>query len=568
MPIPPFVDGNKRMRLPFHRRALPASSLELAEGIARFTVVLTDPGFTASAILVVLFLLLTLVPTSGIAIAQDVHGKAGMATPKTNPSFSKQVDILFAKWARRDTPGGALVVLKDGKIIYERGYGMANLEYGFPNTPTTIFHVASISKQFTAFSIHLLAQESKLSLDDDVRKYLPELHEFGKTITIRHLLHHTSGLRDQWGLVKLAGCRWEDVITEQDILDLVWRQSELNYTPGDEFLYCNTGYALLGEIVKRVSGRSLREFTQDRIFDPLGMNHTHFHDDYQELVANRAYSCHPYEKGGYQHSVLNYSNVGATGLFTTAEDLARWDDTFYNGSVGGPAVLAEMVKPGRLDSGKELDYASGLEIGTYRGLKTVEHSGEDAGFRADLLRFPEQRFSVIVLGNSSDMDESGIAHRVADVYLASSLTPVPAGARVRAVVKPTEVWIDPRLLDAYVGDYQARPGFFFTITKENDRLAFQSTGNDKFLMFPSSDVDFFMEGASATVTFVRPKEGNAVPAMILHEDGSDLTAERKGRPALTLEEMPEFEGEYYSEDGGTVHRHSARWQPLAALSAR
>ena len=226
---------------------------------------------------------------------------------------------------------------------------MADLEHQVAISPSTIFHVASMSKQFIAFAIHLLAQEGKLSLDDDIRKYLPELNDFGRTITIRHLLHHTSGLRDQWNLLALAGWRLDDVITEDDILNLVWRQRSLNFMPGDEFLYSNTGYTLLGVMVKRVSGQSLSAFTKERIFDPLGMRHTQFHDDYGALVPRRAYSYTKQDDDKYRYVALSYSNAGATSLFTSVEDLARWDQNFYDARVGGNELIARMQEPGALN---------------------------------------------------------------------------------------------------------------------------------------------------------------------------------------------------------------------------
>src|SRR5262245_32446755 len=220
--------------------------------------------------------------TSLIALIALIASNAqGKPQPR---SSATAVDKLFAAWNKPTAPGCAVGVLRDGQRLYSQGYGMADLEHGARITPTTVFHIASVSKQFTAFAIYLLAQEGKLALDDDVRKYLPELHDFGKTITIRHLIHHTSGLRDQWNLLAMAGWRLDDVITEKDILRLVWRQRELNFAPGDKQLYSNTGYTLLGVIVKRVSGQSLREYTQEHIFKPLGMQHTHFHDEYGELV--------------------------------------------------------------------------------------------------------------------------------------------------------------------------------------------------------------------------------------------------------------------------------------------
>jgi CubicO group peptidase (beta-lactamase class C family) len=374
-----------------------------------------------------------------------------------NSAPAKKVDELFAAWSKPDHPGCAVGVLRDGKMLYSHGYGLADIEHDAAITPATVFHVASVSKQFTAMAIHLLAQDGKLSLDDDVRKYLPELHDFGRTITIRHLLHHTSGLRDQWDLLLLAGWRMGDVITEQDILDLVWRQKELNFAPGAEHQYSNTGYTLLAVIVHRVSGKTLREFTDERMFKPLGMTHTHFHEQYGSLVQGRAYSYIPLPDAGpgkYRSIALSYSNVGATSLFTTVEDLARWEENFHTGQVGGKALLGSMQMKGVLNDGSEIAYASGLMIGDYRGLKIVEHSGGDAGFRTQLLRFPDQHFSAIVLCNAGEANPWLLSRNVADIYLAAELGPVPA----HATQEPTEVEIDPRApdeerLQAYAGTY-------------------------------------------------------------------------------------------------------------------
>jgi CubicO group peptidase (beta-lactamase class C family) len=246
------------------------------------------------------------------------------------------VDQLFAQWAGPDSPGASIAIIQDGKIVYSQGYGSANLEYGVPNTPATVFDLASASKQFTAFAIHLLAQDGKLSLDDDVRKYLPKLHDFGKVITIRQLLHHTSGVRDQSNLLLLAGWRLEDVITDEDVARLLFQQTELNFAPGDRFLYSNSGYTLLAMVVKHVSGKTLPEFAKERIFDPLGMAHTHFQDHYGIVVKDRAYSYAPQPDGKYQYVALSDSTVGPSGLFSTVGDLARWDENFYTGEVGGP----------------------------------------------------------------------------------------------------------------------------------------------------------------------------------------------------------------------------------------
>jgi len=358
------------------------------------------------------------------AAAQD------SASPKqpTDRVLHEQVDKVFAKWDSTTSPGCALSVMKDGHIIYKRGYGMADLDHDTPITTETVFHVASISKQFTAASILLLAKEGKLSLDDDVRKYITELPDFGTRITLRHLIHHTSGLRDQWELLDLAGWRYSlDLITDGDVLELMSHQKELNFLPGEKHVYCNTGYTLLAQVVKRVSGQSLREFTTARIFQPLGMNSTHFRDDHAEIVKHIAYGYIDGRGEGYRLSVTNFDTVGATSLLTTVEDLAKWDENFFEPRVGGAELVKQQLQRGKLNSGKELDYAFGLQHGKYRGLRTVDHGGADAGYRADLLRFPEQHFSVACLCNKGEIAPGQLAQKVADIFLAKQFTePLPA----------------------------------------------------------------------------------------------------------------------------------------------
>ncbi len=353
-----------------------------------------------------------LLSTTVVAGAQAVHADS--------PPSWREVDAVFDAWNRWDSPGAALAVARDGKVIYTRGYGSAHLEYPIPITPATIFHVASVSKQFTCFAVILLAEEGKLSLDDDIRKHLQEMPDFGTAITIRQLMHHTSGLRDQWQLLAIAGWRMDDVITRDHIMKLVRKQRDLNFTPGSEHLYSNTGYTLLAEIVARVSGKSFAEFTEERIFKPLGMSSTHFHDDHEHIVPGRAYS---YSKGekGYRNSVLSFANVGATSLFSTAEDLSRWLANLDDGRVGGEAVIRQMHQRGKLSSGKELSYASGLTYSESRGLEYVGHDGSDAGYRSSALRVPKHRLSVVVLSNVGTFNPNTAAKRVAEIVLADQL---------------------------------------------------------------------------------------------------------------------------------------------------
>lgn len=463
----------------------------------------------------------------------------------------RQVDALFAQWNKPDTPGAVVAVLKDGKTVFQGAYGMADIERDAANRAATSFHIASISKQFTAFAIHLLAQDGKLGLDDDVRKYLPELPDYGTPITINELLHHTSGLRDQWNLLALAGWRMDDVITEDDVLNIVRRQKSLNFKPGQEHLYCNTGYTLLGLIVKRVSGQSLQAFTQERMFAPLGMQHTHFQDDYRTLVKGRASSYVRGVDGAYQYVALSYSNVGATSLFTTIDDLARWDQNFYDGKVGGMALLARMQSKGTLANGKVLPYASGLAMIDYRGLDLVEHGGADAGFRAELMRFPKQHLSVMILSNAGDLNAGKLARDVADLYLddVPGALPLPAKADApAAAAAAVEVHLAPAALEAFVGEYALSPNFSLRFSRDGERLLVEPTGQERTPVFASGERTFFSKMVEASFTFDAAGKDGVVAGGVLHQNGRDMPAKRVTRSGADVAQLREKSGEFYSEE--------------------
>ena len=498
---------------------------------------------------IVVFSLLPIVGTAQPAAA-PVPGK-----PLTPAELSTQVDKLFEKFDSTVTPGCALSVMQAGRIVYKRGYGMADLDHDVPIRPDTVFHVASISKQFTDAAIVLLAQEGKLSLDDDVRKYVPELPDFGSRITIRHLIHHTSGLRDQWSLLGLAGWRYSlDLITDQDVLDVMSAQKDLNFQPGEKHTYCNTGYTLLAQIVKRVSGKSFRQFTTERIFEPLGMRSTHFRDDHAEVVKHIAYG---YERakgdGEFSLSVTNFDTVGATSLLTTVEDLALWDENFYAPRVGGAELIAQMLVKGKLNSGKELDYAFGLVHGKYKGLATVDHGGADAGYRADLLRFPGQHFSVACLCNLAQTNPGDLARKVADIYLAAEMKDTPSTPAPSA---ETPVSLTPQQLAAFAGLYWNREeeGAVKVILKD-EKLSAVFSPEDSFELKPLTGNRFRLAGPPITVEFTRNKPGDP-PTMRFQRDGADH--------ADTLESMPEFKpgpaqlasfaGTYRSEEIDPVYR--------------
>ncbi|MDN5286221.1 MAG: penicillin-binding protein [Mucilaginibacter sp.] len=348
---------------------------------------------------------------------------------QTNDKAGKQIDSLFAKY-NSQTPGVAVAIIKDGQIIFKKGYGMANLENDIPITPQTVFHIASVSKQFTAFAIYLLESQGKISLDDDVRKYIPELPDYGTPIKIRHLLAHTSGLRDQWAILTLAGWRMDDVITTEQILKVVTKQKNTNFKPGSAFSYSNTGYTLLAEIVRRITGKTFAEYTSENIFKPLGMTSTQFYDDHQRIVKRRADS---YEmvNNSYYNKRLNFATVGATGLMTTVEDLSKWVLNFEKPIIGNSKLIREFNQPSYLDNGKKivfsiingdtLFHAKAQLLRNYRGINVIKHGGHDAGFRAFLARFPDQHFSIITLSNDEHYEIFKSGLEIAGFYLKDAL---------------------------------------------------------------------------------------------------------------------------------------------------
>ena len=369
-----------------------------------------------------------------------------------------KVDQVFAEWNKSDSPGCALGVVRDGKFVYERGYGMANLDYDIPNSPHLVYYVGSDSKQFTAASIGLLVLDGKIALNDDIRKYIPEMPDYGTPITIEHLIHHTSGIRDIYTLMSLGGLRLEDVFSDSEEIALIARQKELNFKPGDDYLYSNSGYFLLAEIVRRVTGKSLREFADDRIFKPLGMTHTHFHDDPGHVMKGRAMSYEPDGHGGYRISYLqNFDKIGAGGLYTTVEDLRQWDENYYTHKVGGDALQAMIHTRGVLNRGDTIPYAFGNNVTTYRGLRVDEHGGSLMGYKAEILRFPDQHFSVLATCNLGSINPGPLAEQVAEVYLADRMGPkmsrTVAAGRQRGVTAAGAPALGAAELAVYAGDY-------------------------------------------------------------------------------------------------------------------
>ena len=470
-------------------------------------------------------------------------------SPTGKNKIQTRVDAIFENWDKIDSPGAALAVVKGNKVVYKQGYGSANLEYDIPITPKTVFHVASVSKQFTAFAIAILADSGQLSLDDDIRLHLPFVPDFGKTITIRHLVHHISGLRDQWELLAMAGWRLDDVITKNHILKMVGRQQDLNFDPGEEYLYCNTGFTLLAEIVERSTEKTFPDWTRENIFIPLGMNDTHFHFDHEKIVKNRAYSYSPQGKG-YRKRILSFANVGATSLFTTVEDLAKWVQNFDSHIIAREAVYAQMHERGRLKNGETIDYAFGLSLGQYRGLKTVGHSGSDAGFRSYVVRFPEEGLAVIVLSNLSSVNTSRLATQVADIYLAKKFKAPPP--KKKKTERPS-IELDPKILQSYEGLYQIRPDSVLTLKLIDGKLTVQGTRGRRYDLSAESERLFFRQDADYELFFNINNVGD-ITSITIKDNGRELEGKKIEPVILYPEQMAEYTGEYYSSELDTFYR--------------
>ena len=419
---------------------------------------------------------------------------------------------------------------------------MANLDHDVRLTPASVFHVASVSKQFTATAILLLAADGKLSLDDDVRKLIPELPDFGDRVTIRHLLHHTSGIRDQWDLLNLAGWRYSrDLISDDDVLQMLSRQKALNFKPGERHLYSNSGYTLLAVTVSRASGQSFRQFTTERIFTPLGMANTHFRDNFNEIVKAQAYG-YARDGAGFRLSVTNFDTAGATSLMTTVEDLAKWNAQFDSPVVGGEKLLAALLTRGALNDGRAIDYALGISHGAYRGLATVSHGGADAGYRAMFFRFPSQKFGVAVLCNLASANPVQLAQRVADVFLADALQPAPPTSD-----KSPEVAMTAAELEAAAGLYWNPTELQARRFEVRDGRLQATVGNPIPLKSLGGGRFVATVGAPTVMTF-EMANGRATRVTVTPPGGAALALDRAEPFAPSASTLAEFAGTYRSEE--------------------
>ena len=476
-------------------------------------------------------------------------------TAKTQPAddeAAKKADAFLSQWDKNDLPGCAVGVIKDGGLVYKRGFGMANLDYDVPNTPSTLFNLASMSKQFTAASIALLAQGGKLSLDDDIRKYVPEMPKYEDTITIRHLIHHTSGIRDYQALLFFSGQGVDNAYSEKTILDILARQKNLTFKPGAKHQYNNSGYFLLGVIVGRVSGKSLRAFAGENIFKPLGMKNTRFYDNRFEVIKNRAsgYRVSPDNRIRARSSL--YDLVGAGGLLSTVEDLYLWDQNFYDPKVCNKELIQLLTTPGTLNSGEKLDYAFALVRSEYRGLTVIQHGGNmQSGYRAYMSRFPEQKFTAIALCNNTAIFPSVIVRKLADIYLEGQLKPdAPSQKRVAETLPPAIALPEKEAL-RYAGIYaNLESGRVFKLSFRDGKLINSGLLKNEIPVTPISENRLLLI-AGADVTELNPvfnKSGTISEIKILTRSGKHDVFVPVKPPFDSPEKLSEHTGTYYNDE--------------------
>ncbi|MBN2562837.1 MAG: beta-lactamase family protein [Phycisphaerae bacterium] len=476
---------------------------------------------------------------------------------------AEKVDELFREYDSPNTPGAAVAVMRDGTVVLSKGYGMAQLEYHIPITPETVFDIASMSKAFTALAITMLEKQGKLSVDDEIHKYLPELPDFGRPIRIRHLLHHTSGLRDDLTLWVLSGNSIEDVITQKDLLALVQTQNQLNFPPGSKYGYSDTNYDLLAEIVSAVAGESFSSWTQRNIFIPLGMTSSRFVEDHAMLIAGRARCYEMNDSGQYRNVTLNMGWVGSSGMHTTLQDMAKWIANIETRQVGGEEVFNALLTPGVLDNGDHVTYARGVRIEEYHGQKVIMHSGTNGAFSCHMSYFPRDRLGVIILSNCAS-NPWDMAAKVADLFIHQTSTDQSLvdidtdrgaddahSARIPAMLTGDQ-------LAACCGSYWYKDSWNWLVrgvVAENGKLYYVRSQDNRTELIPLSDTEFELAGEDRLVVRFSENADGAFTVLTFNDTGAEpMEAVRVECLAPSEQQLREYEGLYYAKELDALSR--------------
>ncbi|HAV76254.1 MAG TPA: penicillin-binding protein [Anaerolineae bacterium] len=439
-------------------------------------------------------------------------------------SITERVDALFAKWDNPDSPGCVLAVIRNGEFVHKRGYGMADLERRVPITPDSVFDIGSTGKQFTATVIAILANQGQISLDDSIRKHLPEMLSYADQISIRHLIHHTSGLRDYLTLMDVQGMNDVNFYPEDSLYDLVARQKGLNYKPGREFLYSNTGYFLLGRIAQRVTGKHITQLIKEHILDPLGMVNTTFNKDHRPIIKDRALSYDAGDKEGtFDNAIALCGGYGDGAIITNIHDLLLWDHNFYDNKLNNaqPDLIDQLHTTGKLNNGKSISYAFGLILDKYQGQRIVSHGGSWAGYRTEMMRFPDHRFTVVCISNLGSINPTRLSQQVADIYLEDKIKHLSAK---KLILSGTD-------MAHFTGIYQGKYLTVEIVIKDKEGGLFLITGTREYCLRQIEKKKFQTEEGLDTLTF----SGGNNEFLRFTEDGMQSEKYKRIR-AVRLEE--------------------------------
>ncbi|MFL5347105.1 MAG: serine hydrolase [Hyalangium sp.] len=455
--------------------------------------------------------LTVLVLALSVFLSPQAYGAPDSRPPPTN-ALAEKVDSVMAPWSRGETPGAAIIVIQDGRIVLKKGYGLANLASKKPIEPDTAFLLGSVTKQFTAMAVMMLAERGKLKYDDPLSKFFPEFPPYAQKITVSHLLHHTAGFPEYEDLFLESGKLDKDYPRSaktprssfepisRDALAILARVKAPRFAPGEQYEYSNSNYVILAQLVEKVSGQSFAQFLRQNIFQPLGMNRTLLYDETRPKVQNVATS-YTLEHGVYRdidYTPLN-AIYGEDNIFTTVEDMSKWDQALYTEKLVKAATLQAAFTPGKLNNGNAIGYGFGWKLKELLGLHAVAHGGAWVGFRTQILRFPDQHFTVVVLGNLHQLGVDDIAARISKLYLADKMT------------WPTAIPVAPEAMQRCVGQYALGPGFIVEVSLEKNDLWFKMPDGTRGKLLPESTTKYFLVGREEEqVTFNLDEKGNTV----------------------------------------------------------
>jgi CubicO group peptidase (beta-lactamase class C family) len=492
---------------------------------------------------------------AGLAISLNLNAQL-------SEEKSRQIDSIFLSWNQPNHPGGTVGIMKEGKVVYSKAFGLASLEYLVPNTPGTRFNIASVSKQFTSMGIVLLDLQGKLSMDDDIRIHLPELPDFGDTITIRHLMHHTSGLRSLHALLGLAGWRGDDSRTNEDLLRLMKNQKDLNFPPGNEYLYCNTGYMFMADIIERVSGETFADWMLENVLLALGMIHTYVEDDYSRVVPSNATSYYDSNDSDFSRAVEFWGYVGSGNIHSTTGDLLNWLSCYYHPPTGWEDAFELMQTRGILNKGDTLSYAFGVMVDEYKTHRRLQHGGAIGGYRSMAQAFPDEELNLVLLTNFSSSDVGSKIGRMADLMLGIESEAEEGGLIMEASI---------RTIPLPAGELEKYSAYFWSheanhsrkIYLKEDTLRYFRSESSESKLLPVGKDTFQMIDVPSRVMVSFELIGNQPIAMIVQvEDFETDLLEAYLPPEIQGDMLQYYTGKYFSSELDTYYSISVQGDTL------